>query len=66
MLLLACLTLQDVLNARCDVACHLGGWSEGYERDGFCICADKIPSDRLTKQKLNLPKRIPHKPKEDS
>ena len=41
--LLACLTVADVLQDRCDQYCIDHGHDQGRIEDKYCVCGERIP-----------------------
>lgn len=54
-----CYTTQDLMNARCDVACAREGYGNGVfdPQTKNCICQDAYSVERVTHKKLKLPTR---------
>ena len=54
-----CYTTQDLMNARCDVACAREGYGNGVfdQATKNCVCQDAYSVERLTHKKIKLPAR---------
>lgn len=65
-----CYTKQDLMNARCDVACAREGYGSGVfdPTTEKCICQDEFAAERITRKKMKLPVRRsgPQQPQEHS
>lgn len=57
LLLLACFSLQDIKNTRCEVGCMRSGYDSGKEVKEKCACYDFIATENIIKKKLTLPNR---------
>jgi hypothetical protein len=53
-----CYSEQDLMDARCEVACAREGYSSGYHSNGKCLCLDDYSTDKIIKKNLKLPKKI--------
>lgn len=59
-LALACLTLQDLQNAKCNVLCSRDGYSLGTSVKGQCQCIDvKGSPERYAKRAVDLGNQNP-------
>ena len=57
LMLLACLTLTDVRQAECNVACKNWGYDLGRYEDGSCLCIIKRDWADTQEKRVTLPQR---------
>lgn len=58
LLVVACLSAQELMDARCDTSCLREGYSGGvYISPDKCRCFDEYSTERLLGKRLTLPKK---------
>ena len=56
--MLACLSLTDIRNAECNIACLNWGFQLGRYEDGYCLCIEKREWHDTQEQRIILPHKL--------